>query len=293
MLFCALASDYDGTLARDGRTDASTRAALSAFKAAGKRLILLTGRELADLTRVFDCSSYFDAIVAENGAVLYLPATREERTLAEAPPERFVAALRAKRVNPLSVGRSIVATWTPNESAVLDTIRELKLDWQLSFNKGAVMCLPPGVNKASGLAAALEELKLSPHNVVGIGDAENDQAFLSQCGCRAAVANALDALKENADITTRSARGAGVAELIERWLADPVELFSIIRRHDLHLGESIPGGEAVSLPSDRGAVLVTGHSGGGKTALTHLLVERMTAGAYQVCIVDPEGDYDK
>src|ERR1700760_619381 len=104
MLFCALASDYDGTLAKDGRTDAATGAALRRLKAAGKRLILLTGRELGDLTRVFDCLDCFDAVVAENGGVLYLPSSREERCLAEAPPERFVAALRAKRVEPLSIG---------------------------------------------------------------------------------------------------------------------------------------------------------------------------------------------
>jgi HAD superfamily hydrolase (TIGR01484 family) len=291
MLFCALASDYDGTLARDGKADAPTRDALRSLRAAGKRLILLTGRELDDLLRVFDSVDCFDAVVAENGAVLYLPASREERALAEAPPERFVAALRARQIDPLSVGRSIVATWSPNEGAVLETIRELNLDWQLSFNKGAVMCLPPGVNKASALAAALGMLRLSAHNVVGVGDAENDQAFLSLCGCRVAVANALDSVKENADIQTRDARGAGVAELIERWLSDPAALFSGVRRHDLYLGESIVDGATVSLPADRGAVLITGSSGVGKTSLTRLLVERMVGGGYQVCIVDPEGDY--
>ena len=293
MLFRALASDYDGTLARDGNTDDLTRQALRDFKAAGKRLILVTGRELADLRAVFDCSGYFDAVVAENGAVLYLPAAEEERALAPAPPERFVAALRAKRVLPLSVGRSVIATWSPNEGVMIDTIRELNLDWQLTFNKGAVMCLPPGVTKASGLAAALAELKLSVHNVVGVGDAENDQAFLSMCGCSVAVANALEVIKENADIETRAARGAGVTELIERWIADEAGLFAGVRRHDLYLGDSVSDRMAVSLPSDRGAILIVGSSGVGKTTLTHLLIERMIAGGYQVCIVDPEGDYDK
>jgi HAD superfamily hydrolase (TIGR01484 family) len=177
MLFCALACDYDGTLACDGRVDEPTLEALRRFKATGKRLILITGRELADLRAVFDPMDDFDAVVVENGAVMYLPATQEERSLAPPPPERFITSLRAKGVKPLSVGRSIVATWTANESAVLETIRELGLDWQLTFNKGAVMCLPPGIDKASGLRAALEQLKLSAHNVVGIGDAENDQAF--------------------------------------------------------------------------------------------------------------------
>jgi hypothetical protein len=93
MFFCALASDYDGTLAQDGKVDAPTREALSDLKAAGKRLILITGRELKDLHATFEYSSLFDAIVAENGAVLYLPGSQEERALAPAPPERFVAEL--------------------------------------------------------------------------------------------------------------------------------------------------------------------------------------------------------
>jgi len=292
MLFRALACDYDGTLARDGRVDEPTLEALRRFKATGKRLILITGRELADLRAVFGCTDEFDAVVAEDGALLYLPAAKEERPLAPPPPERFVASLRAKGVKPLSVGRSVVATWTPNETVVLETIRELGLDWQLTFNKGAVMCLPPGINKASGLKACLGELKLSAHNVVGIGDAENDQAFLAACGCSVAVANALETVKENVDMRTTADRGAGVAELIDRWLEDPAATFADIRRHDIYLGESRANGVAVMLPSDDGAVLIAGSSGVGKTTLTHLLIERIAQGGYQFCVVDPEGDYD-
>jgi len=292
MLFRALACDYDGTLARDGRVDEPTLEALRRFKATGKRLILITGRELADLRAVFGCTDEFDAVVAEDGALLYLPAAKEERPLAPPPPERFVASLRAKGVKPLSVGRSVVATWTPNETVVLETIRELGLDWQLTFNKGAVMCLPPGINKASGLKACLGELKLSAHNVVGIGDAENDQAFLAACGCSVAVANALETVKENVDMRTTADRGAGVAELIDRWLEDPAATFADIRRHDIYLGESRANGVAVMLPSDDGAVLIAGSSGVGKTTLTHLLIERIAQGGYQFCVVDPEGEYD-
>src|ERR1700723_4685690 len=72
MLFCALASDYDGTLARDGRVDEPTLEALRRFKATGKRLILITGRELADLRAIFEHTDEFDAVGVENGAVLYL-----------------------------------------------------------------------------------------------------------------------------------------------------------------------------------------------------------------------------
>ncbi|HEV8193875.1 MAG TPA: hypothetical protein VGP82_20695 [Ktedonobacterales bacterium] len=106
----------------------------------------------------------FDRVVAENGAVLYRPDTKEAQALGEAPPAVFVEALHRRGVEPLSVGHVIVATWTPHETAVLDTIRDLGLEHQVIINKGAVMVLPPGVNKASGLHAALLELRLSEHN---------------------------------------------------------------------------------------------------------------------------------
>src|SRR5439155_12516578 len=128
---------------------------------------------------------------AENGALLYRPATREERTLAERPSEEFVRELIKRGADPVSVGRVIVATWRPHERTAVEVIRDLGLELQVIFNKGAVMILPSGVNKATGLKAALKELALSPHNIAGIGDAENDHAFLALCECSVAVENAL------------------------------------------------------------------------------------------------------
>src|SRR5579871_6557158 len=165
MHIVCLATDYDGTIAHDGIVDEATFSALDEFRRSGRKLILVTGRELPDLSACLPRLDLFDRVVAENGALLYNPATKQERPLAPEPPEAFVAALRAENVRPLSVGRSIVATWEPNETTVLNTIRDLGLELQIVFNKGAVMVLPAGVNKASGLAAALEDLGLSAHNV--------------------------------------------------------------------------------------------------------------------------------
>jgi hydroxymethylpyrimidine pyrophosphatase-like HAD family hydrolase len=102
----------------------------------------------------------------------------------------------------------------------LETIRDLGLELQIIFNKGNVMILPTGVNKATGLAAALKVLGLSPQQTVGVGDAENDEAFLKMCGVSVAVDNALEVVKKLATIVTKGARGAGVTEVINRLLAD-------------------------------------------------------------------------
>jgi hypothetical protein len=159
--------------------------------------------------------------------LLYQPATREEKPLAEPPPEEFIKALQERGVDPLAIGKVIVATWHPHETTVLEVIRESGLEWQVIFNKGAVMVLPSGINKAFGLSAALDEMGLSPHNTVSVGDAENDHTLLDSCGYGVAVANALPMLKEHADYVTKGERGAGVVELIDRLIAsDLAELES-------------------------------------------------------------------
>ena len=293
MYFLALATDYDGTLAQDGVVDPDVLAALRRLKDSGRRLILVTGRELPDLQRVFPELGCCDLIVAENGALLYEPGTGRETVLAPAPPEAFVARLRERGVHPLSVGRSIVASWEPMQDRVLETIRELGLELQIVFNKGAVMVLPSGVNKASGLAAALAECGLSPHNVVAIGDAENDHAFLAMCGCSVAVANALDSVKAEADLVTSGARGDGVRELIERLLEN--DLADVVRasaRHRIPISAAEEGPEFFLRPNG-GGLLVAGISGGGKSTLVTGILERMTESGFQFCVIDPEGDYSE
>jgi HAD superfamily hydrolase (TIGR01484 family) len=85
MRYLTLACDYDGTIARHGTVDPPTISALERVKQSGRKLLLVTGRELEDLQRVFDRLDLFDLIVAENGALVYAPATKEMSLLGEAP----------------------------------------------------------------------------------------------------------------------------------------------------------------------------------------------------------------
>lgn len=219
MRYLALAADYDGTLATEGIVDGETVEALRRLSASGRKLILVTGRQLNDLLHAFPAAGTFDAVVAENGAVLHRPRSQETRVLAPPPSLRFVEALRSRGVGPIWVGQVVVATVQPHETAVIDVIRELGLDLQVILNKGSVMVLPTSIDKATGLRTALDELGLSPPSVVAIGDAENDQAFLAMCGCGVAVANALDALKARASHVTRGEAGLGVREVIDELIA--------------------------------------------------------------------------
>ncbi|HLQ52213.1 MAG TPA: HAD family hydrolase [Terriglobales bacterium] len=270
MRFLAFASDYDGTLAYDGKIDRQTLRALEQLKRTGRKLILVTGRELDELLNLFPQAAIFDCIVAENGALLYWPLPGKQpsitrntartesgpggktigskpgaaakpgaksnpqakarlsgiitatgkpgrlETLTDPPAPEFVAHLRQKRVTPLSVGHSIVATSLKHKRTVVSTILEMELDLHVILNKDAIMVLPTGVTKGTGLRVALDELGIPPHNVVAVGDAENDDSLLSMCGFSVAVANAIPALKRRAHKTTKQEHGAGVVEIIEQ-----------------------------------------------------------------------------
>lgn len=292
MRFHALATDYDGTLALHGRVDQPTLAALERLLATGRKLILVTGRELEELKGIFPELQLFAWVVAENGALLYEPGSKKTRLLGEAPSEPFVNALRQRGVAPMSVGHVIVATWHPHETTVLEVIRDLGLEMQVIFNKDAVMVLPSGINKATGLAAALQELGLTAHEVVGVGDAENDHAFLSACECAVAVDNALPAVKERCDVVMRSDHGRGVAELIDVLVDNDLAVFEDrLTRHHLELGAD-PEGQPVRLPPYGDSLLIAGPSGSGKSTAAASFIERLTEHHYQFCLIDPEGDYE-
>jgi HAD superfamily hydrolase (TIGR01484 family) len=289
--FCFV-TDYDGTIAHDGVVADSTLEALKRVKASGRKLILATGRELADLLEAFPAATLFDRIVAENGGLLYRPSSREKKVLADPPSQDFVEELKRRNIHPLSVGESIVATWQPHEKSVLEAIQKFGLELQIIFNKGAVMVLPPGINKGTGVQAALQELQMSRHNVVGVGDAENDHAFLAMCECGVAVANSLPALKDRADFVTQRAHGAGVEELIDNLLSKDLEnLASNLTRHHVVLGTQ-SGGAEFGLDPYGSRFVVAGPSGSGKSTFVSALVERLVEKEYQVCLIDPEGDYD-
>jgi hydroxymethylpyrimidine pyrophosphatase-like HAD family hydrolase len=251
----------------------------------------VTGRLLPDLRSVCpDVDVTFDAIIAENGAVVHFPGRRDTRTIGDAPEPALVEALSRLGVR-FELGASIVATDEAFSDRALTAIREAGVERSLVFNKGSLMLLPGGVTKGTGLLAALQAMELSPHNVVAMGDAENDHAFLSLAECAVAVADAIPALQERADHVTRGANGPGVIEFVETHLLnDLADLLPHLSRHRLTLGHASDG-TAVTIPAHRANVLIVGPSESGKSTLTGLLVERIVRAGRSLCLLDPEGDH--
>jgi hydroxymethylpyrimidine pyrophosphatase-like HAD family hydrolase len=291
MRYLALAIDYDGTAASEGRLSDAALSAIERLRTSGRRVVLVTGRRVDDLLRVLPRSALFDLIVAENGAVIYDPQSREEVPLAAPLPALFAERLRERGVAPLEQGAVVVATRDPYGGVMLEVIRELGLEVHVIFNRGAVMALPAGINKATGLDVAVRRLGMSRHEVVGIGDAENDHSLLEYGECGVAVANAVDSLKEIAAFVTRGANGTGVAELIDELIENDLHrMEGKLERHLVMVGKR-PDGPEVRIPPYGRNLLIAGPSGTGKSTLTAGLIERLIDKAYQVCIIDPEGDY--
>jgi hydroxymethylpyrimidine pyrophosphatase-like HAD family hydrolase len=212
MRYVALATDGDGTLLEDGRMLPSTIAALEKLRANKVSLLLVTG-ETSEELRKFPRLDLFRRVVAENGSLLLTPSTNEQTLLGKHPPCELIAALRNADVKKLKVGQGMISANTDEVPKLKEVLDRIKVDWKIIHNRRDVMLLPSGIDKASGLAAALNDLQISRHKVVAVGDAENDAPMLQYAGLGIAVADAVLVLKERADVVMSGGAGTGVAEL--------------------------------------------------------------------------------
>jgi hydroxymethylpyrimidine pyrophosphatase-like HAD family hydrolase len=285
--FHAVAVDFDGTLTLDGRPEAATLAALDEARAAGRRIIIVTGRILAELLAVFpDVGEHVDLIIAENGAVLAHGS--RHRLLAAPVPDELATAL-ADRGVAVRRGQVLLACDGSDDAVVLSEVRRLGLDCQLVRNRGALMVLPAGVSKGTGLVAGLSDLGISPHSAAAIGDAENDHSLLMAAELGVAVGNAVAALKADADVVLAERGGQGVRSFLRGPVIGGSERRHA-RRWRVTLGSRADGGPA-SIPASQVNVLVTGPPHHGKSYLAGLITEQLITLGYCVVILDPEGDH--
>ena len=213
MRFRLLACDYDRTIATEGVVGEVARQALRSVRTSGRALVLVTGRTEAELRDVFDDTRLFDRIVVENGAVLENPESGAQRLLCPAVPGVLLSELRRRGVRPLVVGRGMISTAITNEPVVNAVLHALRLRRDLVLNRDSVMVMAPGCGKASGLTAAAEDLGVPMGETVAVGDGENDVALLGAAAVGVAVENAVDQLKQRADIVLRRPGAAGIQDL--------------------------------------------------------------------------------
>jgi hydroxymethylpyrimidine pyrophosphatase-like HAD family hydrolase len=289
MKFAALAIDYDGTIAESDQLHPDVRAAIGELRREGIAVILVTGRRLRDLKRVAGDLAIFDEVVAENGAVLDISGIGRHFVMSQPLAPEFLRALRRRGID-VAVGECIGETDAARAPEVVATIRDLELPLVMLFNRGRVMVLPQGISKATGLHAALRLLRLSEHNVLAIGNAENDHALLQACELGVAVGWGSPALKAIADVVLPGDGPEAVAAYL-RQAAGQLRLPQAqIGRRRLQLGHTVRG-EPVTMAVRNRNILISGDSCTGKSWVAGLLCEQLILQRYSVCVVDPEGDY--
>ena len=288
MRFRALALDFDGTITQDGRLHPEVRAAIDESRARGVAVILVTGRILEDLRRVVGDLRIFDAVVAENGAVLAYPEKGRSMTLAHPPPAILLEEF-GRRGIPAVAGECLIEADAALAPRILEVIRERELPLVILFNRGRLMILPQAVSKGTGLREALFTLRLSPHNAIAIGDAENDHSMLEACEVGVAVPWGSESLRAVADEVLRGSDPGAVAAYIRQVTAE-LRLPKKRKRRQLLLGSSKEG-HPLNLAVRGRNILVAGDSGSGKSWVAGLICEQLILQRYSVCVIDPEGDY--
>ena len=290
MLFKALACDYDGTLASEDRISPTVREAVERARRAGLRLVLVTGRTFFELMRVCDCLELFDTVVAENGAVLYYPGSAMIRDQGPPVPGRLLAELDRRGIY-YQVGRVIVGTARADEGGLKDAVAAAGVTRDLIYNRTALMLLPAGVSKGSGVQQALRVLGLSPHDVLALGDAENDLPLFDACGFSGCPGDSLAAVRERVDWVFPGVHGAGIAAAITEQILPERLIVQQSPRHRIAIGWVAATSGAVTIPARGVNVLIHGDPHSGKSWLAGALVERLVGARYAVCVIDPEGDY--
>ncbi|MGA9356979.1 MAG: HAD family hydrolase [Mycobacterium sp.] len=285
--FKVVAVDFDGTLTAGGSVAPHALEAIEQARRNGLAIVLVTGRIRGELEAEFSQEAdHVDAMVLENGAVIVI----EGRAHALAPPvDGGLGQALAERGVPYRRGEVIIAADGEHAKTVIEVIGELGLDYQITRNRAALMVLPAGITKGTGLATVLAELNLSPHNTVAVGDAENDLSLFGIAEIGAAVADAVSSVRRNADIVLDEPDGSGVAELLtgpyltgaQRWC--PTRRWVDIGAFDDTTSTRIPGSQ--------GRILVTGPAASGNSYLVGLMAERWIQANYCVLVLDPEGDH--
>jgi hydroxymethylpyrimidine pyrophosphatase-like HAD family hydrolase len=285
----AFALDFDGTLTFNGRLPSSVAEAITDARRRGIVMVLATGRRLDDLHACAGELSLFDAIVGENGAVLEFPSRGRRVVLGHPPPPAFLDELKRRGV-PFVVGSSIVETDGGAASVVLDVLHRLQLPLMLAFNRGRLMVLPPAVAKSTGLREALRSIRVSPHNTVAIGDAENDHDMLDACEVGVAVGWGSPALMAVADEVIEGRGPDAVARYIDKASRQTRLSAAQMGRRSMLLGH-LRIGKELRLALRGRTILIGGEPGSGKSALAGLLCEQLILQGYCVCMLDPEGDF--
>lgn len=212
----AIVADYDRTTTNPDLTP--SQKVFDFIRRAKERLkllfILASGRPLSFFMNYNEIIDVCDAIVAENGAVIFLPKRNEKEVFGLEVSSLVKELIRRLNV-PADFFEVIVSIPRVYENIVASALKESSLPVTIEYNVDSMMVLPKGVSKLDGVLKALEILRGDGGGFMAFGDGENDVVVMREASIAIAVANALPQVKEIAHYVTSKPYGDGVAELLE------------------------------------------------------------------------------
>lgn len=246
------ALDLDDTLLRsDGKISDRTLAALHNWQAAGRRLVIATGRPHRSVEPVLPVELHNIPLICYNGAEIHIDGCKifenlippdAVRTIVEQVQQSAPALIvglevhgelylnrAVKRASPYHVADLLEMAVHPAAKVlifgeelqpVIPLLAELPAAAKalLSARYQFIQILAAGANKAAALAVLMADWGVPLTQVVAFGDDTNDIEMLQECGLGVAVANAVDEVKAVANLITASNDEDGVALVLEQLL---------------------------------------------------------------------------
>ncbi len=187
--------------------------ALRTARAWGLRTVLVSGREYAKLGRLARGFGTWDALVAEDGAVVEAPFGSAPRIVGQ----HTVAEMRRR----LALHPRLQAAWGEVVFSVPRGHRRrlvrmvAGLPVHVTANVDRLMVLPAGISKLTGTRTALAQLGLARRAFAAIGDAENDVELLRGAALSATVANGRPEVRRVVDYVASRPFDQGVWEFVD------------------------------------------------------------------------------
>jgi len=211
----ALAVDIDGTLADDSRrVNLEAVAALREVQDSGIPVMLASGNVLPIAYALSNYLGLKGPIVAENGGIV----SYQQKIWVLGDPEGPRKAYDFLRTE-MDAQRLFTDRWRETEVGLtrevsLEKVRDVLKDWPVDIQTTgwAVHIMEKGMNKFRGIQKGCELLGISPEDVAAIGDSDNDEMMIRECGYGIAVGNAFEDTKRAASFVAKGSDGKGVIE---------------------------------------------------------------------------------
>lgn len=163
----------------------------------------------------FQILSYKDEyIVSENADDQYVQHEAFLNRMASKTVENFLDVINFPVAKCLIVG-------DPEPLAQLEPVMKKELESKMNVFRSEPFFLelvPKGIDKARCLAVLLEELGMTPDEMMACGDGFNDLSMIEYAGLGVAMDNAQEVVKQAANYITLSNEEDGVAHAVEKFM---------------------------------------------------------------------------